>query len=178
MGEITDVICEIKEDKEKFYLLVDKFAPMIKKYIRLLYKDEAEDTYAEMVLALWEATNNITYYENDGQVVKYLNMAVKNKFLGLYRNSRKYHDNECGDNDVEDFTTPSYTENEYEEMVVNEDVKCIIANLSEKKREISYLILRENLSDAEVGNRLGLSRQYVHRVRKGLSELFLEEYFN
>ena len=72
----------------------------------------------------------------------------------------------------------SKEENEYDEMVVNEDVKCIIAKLSEKKREISYLILRENLSDAEVGNRLGLSRQYVHRVRKGLSELFLEEYFN
>lgn len=40
MGELSKTLAEIKEDKGKFYLILDKFKPVIKKYTNLLYKDE------------------------------------------------------------------------------------------------------------------------------------------
>lgn len=79
--EIFKLICDIKEDKEKFVLLIDKFEPLIKTYVRLLYKDEKEDVHAEMVAALWEAICNIEYYDDDGQIVNYLIRALYRKFV-------------------------------------------------------------------------------------------------
>lgn len=40
MGELSKTLSEIKEDKGKFYLILDRFKPVIKKYTNLLYKDE------------------------------------------------------------------------------------------------------------------------------------------
>ena len=40
MGELSKTLAEIKEDKGKFYLILDRFKPAIKKYTNLLYKDE------------------------------------------------------------------------------------------------------------------------------------------
>ncbi len=40
MGELSKTLAEIKEDKGKFYLILDRFKPVIKKYTNLLYKDE------------------------------------------------------------------------------------------------------------------------------------------
>ena len=44
--KISKLIYDIKKDKEKFGLLIEKFDPLIKKYVRLLYKDDKEDVYA------------------------------------------------------------------------------------------------------------------------------------
>ena len=40
MGELSKTLAEIKEDKGNFYLILDRFKPVIKKYTNLLYKDE------------------------------------------------------------------------------------------------------------------------------------------
>ena len=40
MGELSKTLAEIKEDKGKFYLILDRFKPVIKKYTNFLYKDE------------------------------------------------------------------------------------------------------------------------------------------
>ena len=40
--------------------------PLINKYMRKLYKDDKDDVYAELILALWEAVTKLKYVENDG----------------------------------------------------------------------------------------------------------------
>lgn len=93
MEELKLLICTIYDKKNnKFEELVEKFQPLIKKYIRILYKDEKEDVHSELVLALWEAVINIKYVENEGQIMSYLCRALHNKFLELYRKSRNLHD--------------------------------------------------------------------------------------
>ena len=42
--EISKLIYEIKDNKERFALLVDRFEPLIQKYVRLLYKDELSES--------------------------------------------------------------------------------------------------------------------------------------
>ena len=51
MGEVSSVIQKIREDKNNFGMLLERMKPLINKYTKLLYKDEKEDVYSEMVLA-------------------------------------------------------------------------------------------------------------------------------
>lgn len=67
MGEITSIIQKIHINKDEFKELVEKMDPLIKKYVRLLYKDNKEDVHSEMTLALWEAVIRMEYCESDGE---------------------------------------------------------------------------------------------------------------
>ena len=48
--------------------------------------------YAEFAMTLWEAVCSMSFYGDDGQTVKYLTTALKNKYFELYRKSRRYND--------------------------------------------------------------------------------------
>ena len=53
MGQLINLIEQIKNgDKDKFCTVIEKFDPLIRKYMRLLYKEESEDVRGELVLAL------------------------------------------------------------------------------------------------------------------------------
>lgn len=67
MGEVSSVIQKIREDKNNFGMLLERMKPLINKYTKLLYKDEKEDVYSEMVLALWEAVMKMEYYNEDSE---------------------------------------------------------------------------------------------------------------
>ena len=71
MGEIMSIIQEIQTDKNTFTKLAVKMEPLIKKYVRLLYKDEKEDVRSEMMLALWEAVIKMEYCEKEGECIAY-----------------------------------------------------------------------------------------------------------
>lgn len=83
-----------KGDTNQFLLIIRKFEPMIYHYTKLLYKDETEDTISELHLTLLEAVQKIQYYNDEKQCSKFLTNALKNRFLELYRTSRKRFDNE------------------------------------------------------------------------------------
>lgn len=170
MGEFTKILLEVKADKEKFYLIIDKMDPLVKRYIRSLYKDEREDVKAELTLALWEAVCNIKIIESDGQVVKYFSTAIRNRFFELYRNSRKYHDNETLTYDEVDSKDIACIEKQYSQLLVKEDIRKFLEKYRGVKKDIYYLMLYKNLSDSEIADALKLSRQYVHRMRKNLRE--------
>jgi len=176
MGEFSLLLQEISKDKEKFYLLVEKMNPLIKKYTRLLYKDESEDVRSEFLLALWEAQLKIEYCDNDGKCMNYFCNAIRNKFLELYRASRKEHDAE-GAMDEEALSKISTEENPFHEFIFREDLKQMLEKESEMKQKIYGAVLFEELPDAEIAQRYGVSRQYVHRVRKELYLKLKEQYF-
>ena len=43
MDELSKLIQDIKKDKNKFSLLLNRMEPLINKYVRILYKDEKEE---------------------------------------------------------------------------------------------------------------------------------------
>ena len=174
MGELCELICLIKKDKNQFCLLMDRFKPLINRYTRMLYRDEKEDVYAEFTMALWEATQNIVFYENDGQVVNFITTALKNKYLELYRTSRKLHDNMANADDV-DIKMIAKSDSVYDDISIWICLEKIYDGLAENKRKIFQLIFQEGLSDMEVANILRMSRQYVHRIRKEFYEKIKKE---
>ena len=168
--EISELIFEIKMDKEKFVLLIERFEPLIKKYINLLYKDEKEDARAELIAALWEAVCSIDYYSDNGQVVKYISTALRNRFLELYRLSRKYHDHtiEVDEITVPDFITP---DDVYNDLIIYNNMEILKKRLKGRKMQIMEMIFYKGYTDIEVADKLGISRQYVHRVKKEVLNL-------
>ncbi|MGN0425785.1 MAG: RNA polymerase sigma factor [Acetatifactor sp.] len=176
MGEFTTLIQQIKEDKEKFYLILDKMKPLIDKYCRILYKDESDDTRAELSLSLWEAIQKISVYENDAQIVTYLKNAVTNRFHELYRKSCKWNNLATP---LEDELLYSLSENKdsYNETECRIDLERFIEkHFSGAKKEIYFEMLIWNYSDTEISEHLHISRQYVNRMRKSIWKMIEKEY--
>ena len=178
MGDkLSTLIQEFKGcDKEKFLLILDKMEPIIKKYVSLLYKDEKEDTYAELVLCLFESVNKIEYYQDEGQCVRFLSQAIKNRFYELYKKSRRNFDNKV-EVEEEYFDSLYCKQSEYEDIVIKEDLSKLLLKVNGKQYQIFYSMIFNEETDAEIAKKFGISRQYVNRVRKKLIKLLKDEYF-
>ncbi|WP_313151731.1 RNA polymerase sigma factor [Lacrimispora sp.] len=178
MGEkLSTLIQEYKRgDNEKFLFILDKMEPLIKKYARLLYKDEKEDIYSDLVLYLLESLNKMEYYEDEGQCVYFLSQAIKNRFYELYKKSRRYFDNKV-DVDEEYFDSLYSKQTEYEDILIKEDLSKLLLKVSGKQYQIFYTMIFNEETDAEIAKKFGISRQYVNRVRKKLIKLIKDEYF-
>lgn len=176
MGEITKILTNIREgDKRQFVDLLERFEPLIKKYVKYLYKDDAEDVRAELSCALWEAVLKMGYIEQEGQIVNYLQRALFNRYLELYRGSRKKHDHEMEAEDS-NLMSVQVIENEFEEVIINELVNKILSQYSGKKKIVYRLMLVNELTDTEIAAKYGMSRQYVNRLRRELKSDFEKGY--
>lgn len=171
---ISGLIKEVKEDKEKFGLLECEMEPLIRKYVKKLYKDDKEETYAELIAALWEAVCRIGSYEDDIKVKAYLNNAVKYKFLELYKESCKYNNNTLVVEEEELNKKESF-DHSYLDVVIMEGMERIRKRLNGKKRRIFELIFYREYTDSQTASELGVSRQYVHQVKKSLCKMIERE---
>lgn len=175
MKEFEKIIARIQTgDDKEFENLLHRMNGLIMKYVRRLYKDEFDDIYSELSIALWQAAMSIKYFDNDGQIVKYLEMGVRNKYLELYRKSVKVHENEiCIDRDDLTFVTRASKENPESEALVNAWIENVLNDCVGRTYEICYQILVEHKSDSEIAKNLRVSRQYVHRLRTNLAKKYL-----
>lgn len=177
MGEIMSLIQEVQIDKNAFDRLANKMEPLIKKYMRLLYKDEKEDVHSEMMLALWEAVIKIEYCEKEGECLAFLCTALKNRFYELYRKSRKEHDNLLLVENNNVFDSKIKNIEDLENVVFNIDVEIFLKEYAEIKQKIFRVIILENRSDAEIAEMFSVTRQYVNRLRRMLYKEMVDRGF-
>lgn len=168
MKEVLILISEVKEgNKESFFELIERFSPLIKKYVKLLYRNECEDVYSEMVLTLCEAVHHMKYYENEGQVITYISVALKNKFHLLYRKSMYEQKYVIQINrDIEDEPI------QIDEQKIIEyacDIDILLNKFSNRRRNIYHMMIKDRYSDRQIATYTGVSRQYINRLRKELS---------
>lgn len=169
MADLIETIKKIKEGNlNEFRTIELKMKPILTKYTNYMYKDEKEDIYAELILALWEAVVKIEYYDTEGKVLNYFQTAIKNKFFELYRTSRKKNDNECSVDDDALLNIASKKGNDFNKIIFLEDMRQFIGCFSGNKKLVYICIIIEGLSDTEISRRLALSRQYINRLRKQL----------
>lgn len=178
MGEIMSIIQEIQTDKNTFTKLAVKMEPLIKKYVRLLYKDEKEDVRSEMMLALWEAVIKMEYCEKEGECIAYLCTALKNRFFELYRKSKKEHDHllPIEDDDVLNMIGVESTE-DLEDVIFNIDIELFLEEHAETRNKIFRMIILENKSDTEIAKVFYVTRQYINKLRKELYKEMLDKGF-
>ncbi len=169
MNTYQTIIESCKEGEEEvFLILVEKFMPLIKKYTRLLYKDDAEDVKQEMLMALWEASQKIEKYDNEGECTNYFSNALRCRFLELYRKSRKVNDNAIDADDSVMESEQSADHMNYSFINLRQDILFLLNDCREPVREMCMKMAFDELSDAEIAKKFNVSRQYSNRIRRNL----------
>lgn len=154
---------------EKMLEIIERFNPLIKQYCRKLFFMDEDDAYQEMSLTIIEAVRRITDYTSEGGCVLYITNALKYKFSQLCKKN-------INQGKVEDVYESEIVEqvashiNAYKNVELLFDFKKIISDQPERKKTIIYYVLA-GYTDCQIANIMMLSRQYVNRVRREVSEL-------
>ena len=165
-NELSNAILACKcGEKSYFLFILNKMEPLIKKYTRLLYRDEREDVYQEFILSLLEAVNNIEYYETEGKCIYYLSKAIKNKFFELYRKSRNINDHETVLEDLQLKNQIIYSK-EYENIIFDNYVEYLLKYENNKTKSILRASILFGISDIELSKKYNVSRQYIYKIRQ------------
>lgn len=175
--ELNEMIIEFKKgDVNQFLLIQERLKPVMNKYVRLLFRDEKEDTMAELDLSLLEAVHNIVYFENEGQCFIYFYNALRNRYLELYKRSRRKFDYECSYEAQEGYE-PICQQDDFAEINLKEDIGRVCSDYSEKQKKILFSILFDNKTSTLAARENNVSRQYVNRIKRRLYQEMKKEYY-
>lgn len=157
-----EIVILAKDDPDVMMYLLERLNPLIRSYTKKMFFLEKEDAQQEIVIAIIEAVKGIVKCENDGQCLSYINNAVKFKFAHLCKQNIKKKENES--TDEMDLNQVAYFE-KYADAEMECDIQMKKNFMTKKQKDIlNYLLLE--YSDKEISDRLGISRQYVNRIKK------------
>lgn len=149
--------------------IIIKMRPLVKKYVRKLYFMEKDDASQELNLSLIESVTKIKVYENEAMCLSYLEKSVFNKYCILCSQHIKFY--QYCDEFQEVSDEVPYSEN-FKIIELCYDLEQLLENKNSNQKYIAKCLLNE-VSDREIALRLGVSRQYVNRVKKEI----LKNYF-
>lgn len=161
--EFTSLVKESKSNSITMSELLVRLKPLIKSYTKKLFFMEKEDAEQEILLAIIKAVKSIPKCENDGECLAYISNSVKYTYTSLCKkNMRK----EKYEDPYEILIEEAYFE-KYEDIDAYIDFKESIEPLSNIKKNI-FIYLLLGYSDREVAEKVGVSRQYINRIKKRL----------
>lgn len=167
--KLAKLVKDAKTNRELLNVLIDKFQPLINSYCRKLFYLDPDDAKQEMYLAIIESVRNIPCCKTDGQCITYITNAVKYKYCFLCRKNIVREENEdLYEEDIEKVYVEEYG---FVELLF--DCNKIALSLQEKKKEILQYIV-DGYTDREIAKKIGVSRQYVNRVKNEIKELLLQ----
>lgn len=151
-----------KNDGKVLMDLLDMLNPLIKAYTRKLFFLEGDDARQEIIIAIIEAVKGIPKCESDGQCLAYIENAVKFKFAYLCKKNIKKQ--EIEDLHIKELDNTIYHEN-YADVEIKYDMELKRNRMTfNQKKILDYLILE--YTDSEISDKLGISRQYINRIKK------------
>lgn len=156
------------KEEESFNQIIKEMEPLVKKYAYKLYYLEYEDCVQELNIALYEALLNMKHINNEYAGFSYIVKSIKHKFCKLYAQSVNKKNQVDMQIDCE-FVEIAKENFELENMLFQFDLHNQFKNCNMREKQILTLLI-EGYSDAEIGNKLGISRQYVNRFKKKLIE--------
>lgn len=164
--ELANMIYQAKENRELIQTLINRFQPLINYYCKKLFFLESDDAKQELYLAIIESIKSIPYCETDGQCITYISNAIKFKYCFLCKkNLTKEKVEDCYAKCEEEI----YIE-DYKNVELRYDLSKIISKLPEKQGKILQYALN-GYSDIQIAEVMGVSRQYVNRIRKQVSKM-------
>ena len=115
-------------------------------------------------LALLAAVHSITYIQNEGECIRYLQKGILNYFKYLCRTSirhKEYEQISANDN----FTMlPSYSD--FSLIDLSLSLAQYMKSLSPTRQRILQYALIDEYSSSEIAAKMQLSVQYVNRIKK------------
>lgn len=158
----AETIILAKENPDAMMHLLELLNPLIKSYAKKMFFLEQEDAQQEIIIAIIEAVKGISKCESDGQCLAYINNAVKFLFAHLCkRNIKKQAVESINEKDL---SQAAYYE-KYEDIEMKYDIQVKKQSLTKNQKNIlNYILL--GYSDREISDKLGISRQYINRIKK------------
>lgn len=177
MDNFVKTIQLAKDGSQKDMLkIIEKMQPLLRKYAGKVYDAEFEDMVQELTIALIEAVQKIKVTDNRNQCLAYLVTGVKHRYYESLRKTLAFNNEVHGaDKDIGE-SVKGKSEDGYTEMelqVLLEEI-CILRTETDKK--IFRYVTQEHLSDKEIAEYLGVSRQYVNRCKRKIFEP-LKQYY-
>ena len=158
--------------------VITQFMPLIKKYSNLLRFEDAEQELIVSFIEILYAIPIRTIQEKEGStyiaLLSYIKVAVHNRYIELSKRHQRLQDNEWflpeGD-EIDRYI--------WFDTVEDNDLSIIMRDALQKLNQKQRIILVERYicgySDAEISERLGISRQAVNRSRhRALEKLRLQ----
>lgn len=165
---ICDLIINYKNgvDREKNILsIVDRFMPLIIKNAKQLSYMEFDDVKQELIIAVILAVEKIETYECEGKCVNFIAIAIRNRYLELYRDAKKIKEHQISMDELY-HENDNCHQNSFEEVELLIDVKRKQKEWGILKYKIILGVLLLHMSDKEIAEKLNVSRQYVNRCKK------------
>lgn len=153
---ITELLKHCNEDSTMMEELIERFKPLITSYAkRCGWKIETEDFQSILTIKLIELAKSMNVYENEAQNVKFIANSLRNHFLDVVRKINRL-------DRIELVTLDSIQESG---ALDKEDVTFydMIKGLDTRKQEIICLKFRDMLTDKEIADKLGVSRQAINK---------------
>lgn len=157
-------------NKEALDEIIKKMNPLIIKYSRLTFPLEYEDAKQEYSLTIIKAVKKMSHCDSDISCLKYLKSAVRNQYINF---CSTYYS--CPNiMPLEEVIAPS---TDIDHLILYTDIQCFLKKFADKKnhKQIFYLYVFEEMSDINIAELLGLSRQYVNRIRKKMIQQLVKE---
>lgn len=158
-----------KGNNDDLMLVFKKFELSIKKFARMLYYPEAEtDLTIEFINVIKNIDIEKFSSDDEGQLVMYIYNSLNNRKIDLYR---KHIQNKQELIFVEDFYTTEdvISSNQFESDIFFDD---FVSSLNPTQKSIISMRYFDESTDAEISEKLGISRQAVCKARnKALTKL-------
>lgn len=153
--------------------IITEMQPLIKKYAKKLYFMEYDDAFQELTLSLLEAIYKIRHYENDYMCLAYFKKAIINKYIHFcnehFKSSEMESESEINEN------TFSFIDN-FNQIELDVDLHQFFKGKNENyKRIIEYAFIEE-LNSSEIAFKMGVSRQYINKIKNQVLKKLGQEY--
>lgn len=158
---VTELLKGCNEDITLMEELIERFRPLITAYAKKSgWKIETEDFQSILTIKLIELAKSMSVYENEAQNVKFIANSLKNHFLDVIRKINRLEKVEYVTLDL----VQEIGERDNEDVIFYDMIK----RLDIRKQEIICLKFRDMLTDKEIAEKLGISRQAVNKQLRSI----------
>lgn len=167
----AEIVSSAQTNPESMMIVLNKMKPLIKSFAKKLFFLEFEDAIQELNISVIECVKKMPYSDNDGKCINYIHNSVKFKFLYLCRK----HSLESDLTEHIELDDSSMVYNErYHDFEEYYDLEVRLKQLTSTQRKITFCLFC-GFSDSETAKALGLSRQYVNRIKKSIFKKLYEK---
>ena len=153
------------KNEESMNLIMKQFHPLINKYAKLLmYKFgyEYDDAYSDMVYEFIKMIYVIPLskfdHDTDVFLLTYIKKSVVHSYL--YYGEKVIGESNCNLQKIHEYNDIPC--NGISDLILIQDMKAI---LTSQEFAIIYLYIYDDISIADIANRLKISRQYVNKIK-------------
>ena len=148
--------------------ILKRMEPLVKGYASRIHCMEREDSIQELYLTLLKTLPYLSSSSSEGECIRYMQTSVENRYRSLCRSCLSEPEKDDFDSCSVSLQAPDSFDDTYY------DVTAYINSYPSDsvQRKILSMYFYQDKSDAQIAQKLKLSRQYVNRMKKSKRLIF------